>query len=34
MRLSLNSFTKAIKSTAIYNYMFIRGKSINFLLAY
>jgi len=33
-QLSLNLFTKALKSTAVYNHMFIRDKSINFLLAY
>jgi len=33
-RLSLNLFTKAFKSLATYNHMFIHGKSINFLLAY
>lgn len=31
---SLRFFTKTIESAATYNHMFIRGKSINFLLAY
>ena len=32
--LSLNSFTKAIKSTVTYNHMVIDGKGISYLLAY